>query len=86
MGKTKQLFRDPDHPRVICPVQLIRDFVAVFLNSDFFHRTLNNPLHQVRHSTMTSLDAPSGFTRPVVFFDVSIGETPAGRIKMGELA
>jgi len=29
MGKTKQLFRDPDHPRVICPVQLIRDFVAV---------------------------------------------------------
>ncbi|KAK4688855.1 peptidyl-prolyl isomerase H (cyclophilin H), partial [Tremellales sp. Uapishka_1] len=28
------------------------------------------------------LDAPSGVTRPVVFFDVSIGDTPAGRIKM----
>ncbi|KAL7415193.1 cyclophilin-like domain-containing protein [Mrakia frigida] len=28
------------------------------------------------------MDAPSGFTRPIVFFDVQIGETPAGRIKM----
>lgn len=33
----------------------------------------------------TSIDAPPGITRPVVFFDVSIGETPAGRIKMGKL-
>lgn len=33
-----------------------------------------------------ALDAPPVVTRPVVFFDVSIGETPAGRIKMGELA
>ena len=32
----------------------------------------------------SSLDPPVGVTRPVVFFDVSIGETPAGRIKMGE--
>jgi len=28
------------------------------------------------------MDAPSGVTRPIVFFDVQIGETPAGRIKM----
>jgi len=31
----------------------------------------------------TSLDAPAGVTRPVVFFDINIGETPAGRIKIG---
>ncbi|OCF30757.1 peptidyl-prolyl cis-trans isomerase 11 [Kwoniella heveanensis BCC8398] len=31
----------------------------------------------------SSLDAPAGVTRPIVFFDVSIGDTPAGRIKMG---
>ncbi|WVQ79903.1 peptidyl-prolyl cis-trans isomerase H [Cryptococcus sp. DSM 104549] len=30
----------------------------------------------------SSLDPPAGVTRPVVFFDVSIGETPAGRIKI----
>ncbi|WVW78265.1 peptidyl-prolyl cis-trans isomerase H [Kwoniella bestiolae CBS 10118] len=30
----------------------------------------------------SSLDPPAGVTRPIVFFDVSIGETPAGRIKM----
>lgn len=30
-----------------------------------------------------SLDAPAGVVRPVVFFDIQIGETPAGRIKMG---
>lgn len=37
-------------------------------------------------STMasSSLDAPSGVTRPIVFFDINIGDTPAGRIKMGE--
>jgi hypothetical protein len=29
-----------------------------------------------------NMDAPSGVTRPIVFFDVQIGETPAGRIKM----
>ena len=34
----------------------------------------------------SSLDAPAGVTRPVVFFDVSIGETHAGRIKMGQLS
>ncbi|ORY21330.1 cyclophilin-like domain-containing protein [Naematelia encephala] len=32
----------------------------------------------------SSLDAPPGVTRPVVFFDVNIGETPAGRIKMAD--
>jgi hypothetical protein len=32
----------------------------------------------------TSLDPAPGVTRPVVFFDVNIGETPAGRIKIGE--
>lgn len=31
----------------------------------------------------SSLEAPPGVTRPVVFFDISIGETPAGRVKMG---
>lgn len=31
---------------------------------------------------MSVPDAPSGHTRPVVFFDVQIGETPAGRIKV----
>ncbi|RSH82578.1 Peptidyl-prolyl cis-trans isomerase H [Apiotrichum porosum] len=31
---------------------------------------------------MASLDAPAGVTRPIVFFDVTIGDTPAGRIKM----
>ncbi|KAE8540493.1 hypothetical protein D1P53_003439 [Cryptococcus gattii VGV] len=31
---------------------------------------------------MSSLDPPAGHTRPIVFFDVSIGDTPAGRIKM----
>jgi hypothetical protein len=25
---------------------------------------------------------PAGHTRPIVFFDVNIGETPAGRLKM----
>ncbi|KAL7419184.1 Peptidyl-prolyl cis-trans isomerase-like 1 [Cryptotrichosporon argae] len=30
----------------------------------------------------SSLDAPAGVTRPVVFFDVSIGDISAGRIKM----
>lgn len=33
---------------------------------------------------MSSLDPPAGHTRPIVFFDVSIGDTPAGRIKMGK--
>ena len=33
----------------------------------------------------SSLDAPAGVIRPIVFFDVSIGETHAGRIKMGQL-
>ena len=33
----------------------------------------------------TSLEPPAGITRPVVFFDVAIGDTPAGRIKIGEL-
>jgi hypothetical protein len=32
----------------------------------------------------TSLDPPAGVTRPVVFFDINIGETPAGRIKIGK--
>jgi hypothetical protein len=32
----------------------------------------------------TNLDAPAGVVRPVVFFDIQIGETPAGRIKMGK--
>lgn len=32
----------------------------------------------------SSLDAPAGVTRPIVFFDITIGDTPAGRIKMGE--
>lgn len=32
---------------------------------------------------MAPLDAPEGVTRPIVFFDVNIGDTPAGRIKMG---
>jgi peptidyl-prolyl isomerase H (cyclophilin H) len=27
-------------------------------------------------------EPPAGHVRPVVFFDVSIGDTPAGRIKM----
>ncbi|RSH92334.1 Peptidyl-prolyl cis-trans isomerase H [Saitozyma podzolica] len=27
-------------------------------------------------------EPPAGYVRPIVFFDVSIGETPAGRIKM----
>jgi len=31
----------------------------------------------------TSLEPPAGVTRPVVFFDINIGETPAGRIKIG---
>jgi hypothetical protein len=31
-----------------------------------------------------SLDAPAGVTRPVVFFDINTGETPAGRIKIGK--
>ncbi|EJT51599.1 hypothetical protein A1Q2_02774 [Trichosporon asahii var. asahii CBS 8904] len=30
----------------------------------------------------SSLDAPAGVTRPIVFFDITIGDTPAGRIKM----
>ena len=33
----------------------------------------------------SSLDAPPGVVRPVVFFDIAIGDTPAGRIKMGQL-
>lgn len=33
----------------------------------------------------SSLDAPPGVTRPIVFFDITIGDTPAGRIKMGKL-
>lgn len=32
---------------------------------------------------MSSIDPPAGHTRPIVFFDISIGDTPAGRIKMG---
>jgi hypothetical protein len=32
----------------------------------------------------TSLEPPAGVTRPVVFFDINIGETPAGRIKIGK--
>lgn len=32
---------------------------------------------------MSVPDAPEGVTRPIVFFDVTIGDTPAGRIKMG---
>jgi len=32
----------------------------------------------------TSAEPAAGVTRPVVFFDITIGETPAGRIKMGE--
>lgn len=32
---------------------------------------------------MAPLDAPEGVTRPIVFFDVNIGDHPAGRIKMG---
>lgn len=35
---------------------------------------------------MASLDPPAGVTRPIVFFDINIGETPAGRIKMGKSA
>ncbi|KLT39776.1 hypothetical protein CC85DRAFT_288191 [Cutaneotrichosporon oleaginosum] len=31
---------------------------------------------------MAPLDAPEGVTRPIVFFDVNIGDHPAGRIKM----
>ncbi|UOH84297.1 hypothetical protein LQV05_001092 [Cryptococcus neoformans] len=31
---------------------------------------------------MSSIDPPAGHTRPIVFFDISIGDTPAGRIKM----
>ncbi|TYJ53071.1 peptidyl-prolyl cis-trans isomerase H [Cryptococcus floricola] len=31
---------------------------------------------------MSTFDPPAGHTRPVVFFDIHIGETPAGRIKM----
>ncbi|ADV24416.1 peptidyl-prolyl cis-trans isomerase H [Cryptococcus gattii Ru294] len=31
---------------------------------------------------MSSFDPPAGHTRPIVFFDISIGDTPAGRIKM----
>jgi peptidyl-prolyl isomerase H (cyclophilin H) len=27
-------------------------------------------------------DPPEGHVRPVVFFDINIGETPSGRIKM----
>lgn len=32
---------------------------------------------------MAPLDAPDGVTRPIVFFDINIGDTAAGRIKMG---
>ncbi|CDZ98603.1 ppih_crynb ame: full=peptidyl-prolyl cis-trans isomerase h short=ppiase h ame: full=rotamase h [Phaffia rhodozyma] len=31
---------------------------------------------------MASFEPPAGHTRPVVFFDIQIGETPAGRIKI----
>jgi peptidyl-prolyl isomerase H (cyclophilin H) len=31
---------------------------------------------------MSIPDAPEGHTRPVVFFDINIGETPSGRVKM----
>lgn len=29
-----------------------------------------------------SFDAPAGVTRPIVFLDIQIGETAAGRIKI----
>jgi hypothetical protein len=29
-------------------------------------------------------DAPDDVTRPIVFFDINIGDNKAGRIKMGE--
>lgn len=35
-------------------------------------------------AAMAPLDAPEGVTRPVVFFDIQIGDQNAGRIKMGE--
>lgn len=47
------------------------------------------PHHSFRTSRIPStmsaatLDAPAGVTRPIVFFDIMIGDTPAGRIKMG---
>lgn len=31
----------------------------------------------------SNLEPAAGVVRPVVFFDIQIGETPAGRIKMG---
>jgi hypothetical protein len=33
-----------------------------------------------------ALEPPAGVTRPIVFFDIMIGDTPAGRIKMGTSA
>jgi peptidyl-prolyl isomerase H (cyclophilin H) len=32
---------------------------------------------------MSIPEPPAGHVRPVVFFDITIGDAPAGRIKMG---
>jgi len=51
--------------------------------------TCPSPSHQtISPLTMSNpaLEPPAGVTRPIVFFDIMIGDTPAGRIKMGTSA
>ena len=52
--------------------------LSISLGSKFKHPRKSNTLSIHPNTTMSSQQKP----RPIVFFDVNIGETPAGRMKM----
>jgi len=68
--------------QILLGVQVHMIALASLLNTGFF---ITSPLADSSYRRLRMAappDAPAGFTRPVVFFDIQIGESKLPRIKM----